>query len=118
MTGRQHLHMAMFTGAILVALAPFACSSKNKATSSTASGGSTMSSTSTNIMTGFGPVTGTSTGSVMCEQVGAACTGPIDCCSGTCLSGVCNIAACTSDHAMCTANGQCCSGNCANGACV
>ena len=52
----------------------------------------------------------------VCAPNGSLCMSGPDCCSGTCVGGVCEDA-CFPDGNMCSAFDQCCSNSCVNGTC-
>ena len=53
-----------------------------------------------------------------CGKLGSACATGTDCCSGTCVGGVCNLGACVADGQACSASADCCGGSCVGGACA
>ncbi len=53
----------------------------------------------------------------VCAGGGGGCTSSLDCCSLSCVGGICQTA-CMSDGQTCTSNGECCSGTCTGGTCA
>ncbi len=55
----------------------------------------------------------------VCSQDDTPCTDATECCTLSCVDGLCGSEACTLDTETCTSDDQCCSGNCSDeGACL
>src|SRR5690606_26290959 len=52
-----------------------------------------------------------------CFQTDTPCGSPVECCSLSCVDGLCSDVQCVQDTAECETDGQCCSGQCVDNAC-
>jgi hypothetical protein len=55
---------------------------------------------------------------VTCRASGEACASPVDCCTGTCVSGTCGTVSCAVNGGLCALGPECCSGTCDAGTCT